>query len=312
MGIPAERSGKLPAAAFMTEEIQIRKPSQASEYTDCVRLQNAVWGFDVDETLDESELRRVVDEGGILLCAFLGAGRLVGLVLSFAVSLSDRRIQHSHLLAVDSDFRDRGVGRALKSAQYRSALEEGSERIIWTFDPLEARNAHVNFNILGAFSRTYFEDFYPDSTSPLHAGTATDRFLAEWVVARMPHPVDSGLRSPSLPLALEAHLRSDGLPVPGRSCAAFCDVKVLVEVPPDFQFLKSRDIGLAREWREVTRSLFEAAFKAGYAATAVRREETRDRRRVYFLLDSGCPNRSLASRLDFSVIPFRERTAEFR
>jgi predicted GNAT superfamily acetyltransferase len=41
----------------------------------------------------------------------------------------------------------------------------------------------------------------------------------------------------------------------------------LVEIPADFLSLKAANIELAREWRTVTRSLFEGLFESGYLAT---------------------------------------------
>ena len=52
--------------------------------------------------------------------------------------------------------------------------------IAWTYDPLQAANAHLNFAKLGAVAREYHLDAYPGSSSSLHAGTPTDRLIAEW------------------------------------------------------------------------------------------------------------------------------------
>jgi predicted GNAT superfamily acetyltransferase len=87
---------------------------------------------------------------------------------------------HSHITGVLAEYRDRGVGRALKLFQREEALVRGIRLIVWTFDPLETRNAHFNLNRLGAISRKYLTNFYGLTTSPLHRGLATDRLWAEW------------------------------------------------------------------------------------------------------------------------------------
>src|SRR5208282_3823203 len=87
---------------------------------------------------------------------------------------------HSHMTGVHGDYRDRGVGRALKLFQREEALGRGIRVIVWTFDPLETRNAHFNLNRLGAISRKYLPNLYGLTTSPLHWGLPTDRLWAEW------------------------------------------------------------------------------------------------------------------------------------
>jgi predicted GNAT superfamily acetyltransferase len=84
------------------------------------------------------------------------------------------------MTGVLAEYRDRGVGRALKLFQREEALERGIRLIVWTFDPLEIRNAHFNLNRLGAIARKYLPNLYGLTTSPLHLGLPTDRLLAEW------------------------------------------------------------------------------------------------------------------------------------
>ena len=56
----------------------------------------------------------------------------------------------------------------------------GLDLIEWTFDPLQALNAHFNFARLGVVVEEYEQDMYGQTGSPLHFGTPTDRFVAEW------------------------------------------------------------------------------------------------------------------------------------
>jgi predicted GNAT superfamily acetyltransferase len=79
-----------------------------------------------------------------------------------------------------SEYRNLGLGRRLKLAQREDALARGIDRMEWTFDPLEIKNAHLNMVRLGAIARRYRRDFYGPSTSPLQGGLPTDRLVAEW------------------------------------------------------------------------------------------------------------------------------------
>jgi predicted GNAT superfamily acetyltransferase len=77
-------------------------------------------------------------------------------------------------------YQNGGVGRMLKLAQRADALDRGINRIEWTFDPLQSRNAYFNLVRLGAIVRTYIPNFYGNTSSPLHGGLPTDRVVAEW------------------------------------------------------------------------------------------------------------------------------------
>src|SRR5207248_7979133 len=94
--------------------------------------------------------------------------------------------QWSHMLGVLPAFRRDGIGRELKRLQRERALAMGVDLIEWTFDPLQAMNAHLNFAKLGVVAHEYEENIYGESASPLHRGNPTDRFVAEWWV-RKPH-----------------------------------------------------------------------------------------------------------------------------
>jgi predicted GNAT superfamily acetyltransferase len=59
---------------------------------------------------------------------------------------------------------------------------------------------------------------------------------------------------------------------------------VLIEIPADFQAIKSADMGLAREWRAQTREIFEICFGAGYVATDFISEVQGEQRRNFYLL----------------------------
>jgi predicted GNAT superfamily acetyltransferase len=84
------------------------------------------------------------------------------------------------MLAMLPQYRNMGLGRRLKLAQRDDALERGIDRMEWTFDPLEIKNAHLNIARLGAIARRYLRNIYGPSTSPLQGGLPTDRLVVEW------------------------------------------------------------------------------------------------------------------------------------
>jgi len=195
----------------MSGEIIVRKCESLEDFHRCVELQREIWG-EADLEVEPATMFVVAAHtGGEVLGAFDG-DRLVGYTLAL-VGLRDRTAYlHSHMAGVKPEYRDRGVGRMLKLFQRSEALGRGIRLIQWTFDPLEARNAHFNLNRLGAICRTYQPNLYGVTTSPLHRGLATDRLLVEWhldsarVVAAIENLVKDPIEAPAsieLPAELE-------------------------------------------------------------------------------------------------------------
>jgi predicted GNAT superfamily acetyltransferase len=119
--------------------------------------------------------------GGLVLGAFAGT-ELVGFCYAFLARDpgAPELYLFSQSTAVLPEWQSTGVGRRLKWAQREYALAEGIELIRWTFDPLRARNAHVNFDVLGASSGTLLPDYYGVDAVGRDSGAASDRLLADW------------------------------------------------------------------------------------------------------------------------------------
>jgi len=147
-------------------------------------LQKEVWDCNDLEVLPAIHMIAAREVGAILIGAFDG-GELVGFVYGFPGFEGEHRVIHSDMLAVRAGHRDRGLGRTLKLAQRDAALARGVDRITWTFDPLQTRNAFLNFEKLGVVADRYLRDFYGDTSSPLHAG-GTDRLWVTWHLRERP------------------------------------------------------------------------------------------------------------------------------
>ncbi|MGB6821057.1 MAG: GNAT family N-acetyltransferase, partial [Candidatus Acidiferrales bacterium] len=150
----------------------MRHVSTLAEYEECVRIQLVTWGEDLATPSGLFVVAR--ETGGQTLGAFAGE-KMVGFTLGLAGFHDGKPIIHSHMTAVLSEFRDRGIGRMLKLAQRSDALARGIHLVAWTFDPLELKNAHFNINRLGAVVKRYIPNCYGITDSPLHAGLPTDR-----------------------------------------------------------------------------------------------------------------------------------------
>ena len=178
--------------------IRIRSCSGVDEMQACVDLQIDTWGYDETDVIPRKTFLLAQKIGGQVMGAFEGQGRVEAadqkgsnppeVLVGFAMSLPGIKSTsngplpyiHSHMLAVRSSHRNRGVGVQLKWEQRREALARGIRHMEWTFDPLEIKNAFLNIHRLGAIAREYRVDFYGVSSSRLQGGLPTDRLLAVW------------------------------------------------------------------------------------------------------------------------------------
>jgi predicted GNAT superfamily acetyltransferase len=162
-----------------TPDIRIEPLTELEQFDRCVELQNTVWSYDISAMMTQKVFLLASQIGGQVLGAFDGE-TLVGYAMSLPGIRNGHAYLHSHHLAVLPGWQNVGVGRRLKLAQRDEALTRGFELMEWTFDPLEIKNAYLNFAKLGAITRRYRRNFYGPSNSPLHGGLPTDRIYAEW------------------------------------------------------------------------------------------------------------------------------------
>ncbi|MCS7222468.1 MAG: GNAT family N-acetyltransferase [Anaerolineae bacterium] len=279
---------------------ELRILETPEEMREVEELQRQVWpGSDAD-IVPAHLLVTAAHNGGLVVGAFAGA-RLVGFVFGFP-GLDTRvippRLKHcSHMLGVHPDYRDAGIGFALKRAQWQIVRHQGIDRVTWTYDPLLSRNAYLNIAKLGAVCDTYLRNVYGKMRDAMNAGLPSDRFQVDWWV-HSPR-VEQRMSGESRPrLGLAQYLEAGAAllnpssfpdsPVPppptleliwSQGCESRLST-VLVEIPSDFLALKAADPGLALVWRLRTRALFEALFARGFIVTD-------------FLYESGPPPRSL-------------------
>ena len=252
----------------------VRRLTTLEECRQVAALEKAVWEFaDAEDVVPPALLIVSVKRGGLLLGAFDEADALRGFVYSMPASKDGRPTHWSHMLAVAKDARAGGLGLRLKLEQRTHALEAGIDLIEWSYDPLQALNAHLNFARLGVVVEEYEENLYGDSTSPLHQGTPTDRFVAEWRLTA-PH-VERRLGAPQAPLLRDAAIMSAVLVNPSRQIGEWLEPaesaidvvdgrRVLVEIPTSFTEMQRSRPDLALAWRLATRRIFQTYLGRDY------------------------------------------------
>jgi predicted GNAT superfamily acetyltransferase len=254
----------------------IRPLTTLAECRKVADLEKIVWSYaDTEDVVPPAVLIVSIKRGGILLGAFDAAGEMKGFVYSIPALKDGRTIQWSHMLGVTPDARAGGLGLRLKLAQREQAISMGIDLIEWTYDPLQALNAHLNFTKLGVVVEEYEENIYGESSSPLHKATPTDRFVAEWRLTA-PH-VERRLSASASPLMRDSALMSAVVVNPSKFAGEWLEPgdpalnadsarRLLVEIPTSFTDMQLRRPDLALEWRMRTREIFQTYFARGFHA----------------------------------------------
>ena len=259
-------------------KISFREFREDWEYQACVDLQKETWGDDVEEIIYRTTMLISQKMGGIASGAFDADDRLLGLVFGLTGQKDGRPAHWSHILAVREDARGMGLGRRLKLYQRELLLKKGVEVMYWTYDPMVARNAHLNLNRLGVGISEYVLDMYgEDPGGTLSRGIGTDRFIVEWRMTdeRVEQILsDKGDRDmppfSDIPV-VNTTVEQDGLPIPSDNPLPD-DPKVRVEVPHDILKIQNTSAELAGRWRTNTRRVFTFYLNRGFGVEAFFRD----------------------------------------
>lgn len=255
-------------------DIRIRDLKTIEEFREVVALELAIWGYtDASDTVTVPVFIYTVKRGATLIGAFDTANRMVGFAYAVVGMKDGRPMQWSHMTGVLPEYRG-GLGYQLKLEQRSRALAQGYELIEWTFDPMQAMNAHLNFAKLGGVVEEYAENFYGESTSALHRGTPTDRLIVSWRIGE-PHV----MRRLEQTTGLQARSHEVGeAPVVNVTAmdGEWREVKVIdltvdarrlwIEIPTGFTQMQQQAPERALQWRLHVRQMFQAYFAKGYRA----------------------------------------------
>jgi predicted GNAT superfamily acetyltransferase len=232
------------------DEFEIRECVTIDELDQCVKLQREVFGLPDLEISPRRHLIVSRHAGGWTLGAFLDdTNRLVGFVHHLvALRREDEIIGYSHMMAVKKEYQNQGLGARLKWAQRTRALAEGRRFIRWTWDPMQARNAHFNLNRLGVVVREYGQNFYgtdyvtdPEQQSLGAQGLTSDRLIANWEL--------------DAPRVIELS--------GGAAAVSPADPIATIEIPADWTNLLKQDADTAKREQSRVRSEFSQAFAKG-------------------------------------------------
>ena len=267
-----DSAGVAPLLDVERGDISIRPITTLTGFLACVDLQVEVWGPDYTDNVPASLLQVATYVGGVVLGAFDPASELVGFLFGIT-GIEDGEIVHwSHLLGVRDSARNLGVGRLLKEAQRAELATRGVRTMYWTFDPLVAKNAHLNLNRLGARVVKYVPDMYGTTSSPLHYGLATDRLVVS--ADTQPALPSVPFEAPSMPIPVATTEPRDG---DVRLDRAAPPALFGIEIPTDVQQIIGRSPAAAVAWRESVREYFQWGLARGYDVTGILRDPVTSR-----------------------------------
>lgn len=277
---------QLPVGNVLSQPaIMIRDLESIEDLRQIPDVEKEVWGSDDRDTVPVLLLIAAREAGSILLGAF-DDQRLIGFAFGFPGLERGQISIHSHMTAVLPRYRNLNLGYQLKLVQRERALAAGVRHITWTFDPLQARNAHFNFAKLGVVSDRYKIDFYGrESTSVLHRN-GTDRLWVSWLLDsdRVRHRLNrkSGLAESS-PEMLLVRRKENGHPELGKLSSALSASSVGIQIPPEIFEIEEKDSALAWEWRVATRWAFTECLKTGFVVHDFLRAQSSPRLGTYLL-----------------------------
>jgi predicted GNAT superfamily acetyltransferase len=255
-------------------DFEIRDLKTIEEFRKVVELEQRIWGYtDASDLCGIPVFIFTVHRGASLIGAFDQGGRMVGFAYAVVGMKDQRPMLWSHMTGVLPEFRG-GLGHRLKLAQRDRALAQGYDLIEWTFDPMQAMNAHFNFAKLGGVVEEYEENFYGESTSALHKGTPTDRVVLSWrisashVARRLEQPQALRARAQEVndaPVAnltvMEGEWRKTK-----RIHLEIDDRRLWIEIPTGFTEMQQTAPERALAWRLDVRQMFQTYFAKGYRA----------------------------------------------
>jgi predicted GNAT superfamily acetyltransferase len=190
--------------------------------------------MDAGTEITPNLLQAMVHSGAYLSGAFID-NKIVGAAFAFPATNNGLHL-HSHMTAVLDEYRDKGVGYALKIDQWDWAKKNNYPQLSWTFDPLVRRNAKLNIVKLGVDISAYYPNFYGAMPDALNAGDESDRLIVSW---------STDIDEPKA-RELITHPKPDD---------------ILIEIPEDIVAIRSKNQSESMKWRRQVRDQFLAAFE---------------------------------------------------
>ena len=261
------------------EHFEIRALHTAEEILQCIELQGTIWGLDELSRMSPITLKAMVSDEpktGFVFGGFLG-GKMVAIQITLP-TLEPHTV-YGHMLGILKEYRDLRLGSRMQDHLFQTLNTFNVNRMLWTYEPLEGRNAKTYLNKSGGRVIKYLPDYYQVSDE-MSGGMPMDRFMVEMHLDDEFYTGRTHHRQPAV--SMEEALQT--IPVAGPDFLPETD-KVLVEIPDDLQKMKASNNEQAVRYRFDTRKIFiEYINNRKFCSEYVYSTVADDRRQSYYLL----------------------------
>ena len=218
----------------MNNSIQVRELENLKDQDSGRKIFDLTWAMDAGTEITPNLLQAMVHSGSYLSGAFID-NKIVGAAFAFPATNNGLHL-HSHMTAVLDEYRDKGVGYALKIDQWNWAKKHKYSHLSWTFDPLVRRNAKLNIVKLGVDISANYANFYGAMPDALNAGDESDRLMVSW---------STDINAPKARELITQPKPDD----------------ILIEIPEDIVAIRSKNQSESMKWRRQVRDQFLTAFE---------------------------------------------------
>jgi chorismate synthase len=261
-------------------DISIRELHSDKDIQDCIELQGEIWGLTEAGKMSPVTLKALAMEYppiGILLGAFSNE-KIIAFQIIFPTL--EHGTVYGHMLGILKDYRDMNIGYLMQKNLFELLRKKKVKRIVWTYEPLEGRNANNYIVKSGGTVIRYLQEHYAGDVDIMSGGMPMDRFLMA---------VD--LNCQRVMDALEGNFHRERLDedlasIPVATVDSMPDVpEVLVRIPGDLQKMKKENLAEALAYRYDTRHIFtEYINRRGYVSERFLTGDVEGERRNYYIL----------------------------
>ncbi len=256
------------------KKISIEEGTSSSILEDAQYLHKTIWGLDALEMTPSHIYVAAQQCGGRVLCAYHNH-QPVGFIFGFpGIEENQKPYFYIHNIGVLIEYRNQGIGFLLKFKLRQLLLEAGFRIVKWTYDPLDSKNAYLYTRKLGCISNTYLKNYYGEMRDALNKEMPSDRLIMHWCIAS--NRVQKVLNEESLKLTLkdieentilnsihkiqDYYLEPVVLNIDIDSLLNMGKQQFYLEIPSDYNKLKTTSFELALNWRVHVRKMMTLCF----------------------------------------------------
>ncbi len=259
--------------------LSIRKATTHQEFLDVQNLHKTIWGLEDIDVHPIHMLIGIQKSNGLVLCGYYD-NQPIGFLFGYCGITEDQELYlHCHNVAVLKEYRNCGIGYQLLMATKEYMLTHKIQLARATFDPLESGNANLYIKKAGCICNKYIRDYYGPMSDQLNINVPSDRLVIEYFLntncfEQLSDETQSKIKLKTLKIPSEHILNKTkidhtGFLIPEKTnfnLDYFIQKKVkrvYIEIPPDYQQMRQKNMDLVLKWRFLLRDILEQCFVAG-------------------------------------------------